>query len=317
MAVIRYTETVQIFSAVLAKQVPVFRRCRFDVRGEHAKPEHVIVALGQVHPVLSGRFERFQAKKIARVQAWVFRVCEWFWREYGIDSFGQEGFGRVAGQEKYEARLPEDFLQQLKRQLQTAGTAEATLQSIAYRWRRALRTGATTEIVYGNSALNGLAVLQAEHQLLSIFPIEQTHVHSGVSSHLQEVSARLEQIEHSADFQNYRRKHGRRLTKAEYDAAITYRTLVSRFNRTLQAPERDRSIFLEVLATAQTRPLTVFVLGQGHRFAQLQMAKNELPPGYQFIWITPPPLWWWQTMATRLSWVLLLTTTAVLLWWSV
>lgn len=306
---------VSVFTVAVAKIVPVFRRCRFDIRGERTKPEHVIVALGQVHPVLSGRFERFQAKKIARVQAWVFRVCEWFWREYGIDSFGQEGFGRSAGQAQFEARLPEDFLQELQRHIQTAGSPEVALRTIAYRWRRALRTGNTSEMVYGNSALNGLAVLQAGHDLVTIFPIEQTHVHSGVSGHLQEVSARLEQIEHTADFQNYRRKKGRGLTKAEYDAAVTYRTLVSRFNRTLKAPERDRSIFIEVLAMAKARPLTVFVLGQGHRFAQLQLAKSELPSGYQFIWITPSSLWWWQAISTRIGWVFVVLLAAAFVWW--
>jgi len=75
-------------------------------RGECTK---LIIGIGQVHPVLSGKFERFQARRIANVQAEIFTVCRFFSRQHHVMSFGQEGY---SGQGP--ARLPPDTLAQLK-----------------------------------------------------------------------------------------------------------------------------------------------------------------------------------------------------------
>jgi hypothetical protein len=311
----RYTLIVDApFAISEARRTPPFRRCRFDIRGQRTNPERVIVALGQVHPVLRGRFEAFQARKIARVQAWIFDVCDWFYTKKLASSFGQEGFTRDWGQEQFEVRLPSSLLQRLVADRRVFPTGAAWLQSVSKRWRTALRHGHAPDIAFGNTALNGLVLMQMEYADVAVFPIEQTQIHSGIAGRIEQISVQITQLESVPAFLAFRRKQGRGLLPEEYRVAKEHGRLVGQFNRTLTSPERDRSIWLEVLRAAQARSLTVFVLGQGHRAAQLKLVSQELPAGYQFIWITPPMLWWWQTWSARVGWVLLIAC-LLGLWW--
>lgn len=274
----------------------MFRRCAITWRGDR-NADRLIVALGQVHPVLQGRFEGFQARRIARVQVWIYRATDWFVHTRRVLAFGQEGLGRSPGAMSGPVRMLSTVLEDVRTERARFSSVDAFFRSVAQQWRRDVgRRKAST--LRWNTMLNGLALLQAERPDVSLFAIEQTQVHGRIATELSAVKQSLEALEASASFQSVQRKGGRGLTTEEYRSAMEHRALVRQYNRLLASPERDRSIFHEVLAQARQSNTTVFLLGQAHRSAQLQLAR-ALPPGYAFVWITPAALWWLQAVVRR------------------
>lgn len=281
------------------KRSKAFKRSRIQTRGK-GECNKLIIGIGQVHPVLTGRFERFQARRIANVQAEIFSLSRYLHDHHEVGSFGQEGYGG-----KGHARLQKDLLTELKSAAKNDRGVKPTLQLIAKKWRRALRKGKKDQIVALSSALNGLALLQALDSDVTIFPIEQADVHSAVGDAIVKLSRQISELEKSSTYQSVLRKGGKGLTTEEYKTALTRNKLIKQFNKTLAHPERDRAILREVLKHSDG-PVTAFVLGTGHRSNFLTLAAKSLPDGYLLVWVTPPSLWWHKAMLKRITWIVLL-----------
>ena len=265
-------------------------------RGECTK---LIIGIGQVHPVLSGKFERFQARRIANVQAEIFTVCRFFSRQHHVMSFGQEGY---AGQGP--ARLPQETLKQLKKAAGDRTGVKRVLRSTASAWRKALHKGDAKKAASTSMTLNGIALLQALDKGVTMFPIEQKDVHSAIGQSINRLQHEIHQIETSSLFRSVQQKSGKGLTKEEYESAVMRNKLIKQFNKVIAHPERDRAIMREVIKHAKT-DITVFILGAGHRSGFLTLAAKILPEGYVFVWLTPPGLWWWKATLRRIGWVII------------
>jgi hypothetical protein len=280
---------------------PAFRRCRVTRTGR-ADASRLVVALGQVHPVLRGRYEKFQARRIAMVQAWIYRAALCLLERHGLHAFGQEGLsfeGVRGGKFRMEGALLDDIRRALQRSV-----PENFLRQTAVEWRRALRSGDGRTASRTVATLNGLTLLQAVHGDAALFPIEQRSVHGTITAAIDALQQRIARAEASAVYQASRSKGGKNLTKQEYAAAMERNTLVKEWNALLKHPERDRAIFREIVEAAGDQVLTVFVLGEGHRSGMLRLAKREGPSDMLFVWVTPKALWWWKTMLVRSGWII-------------
>lgn len=275
----------------------------------------LILGIGQVHPVLHGRFDFFLARRIALVQAWIFDFLDHLFLEHGARSFGQEGFS-VEGGGTVRARIDASFLAEFKRELQDHGGAKSVLKRMAQRWRRALKRGSVVETQHAATALNALTLLQALHAQVTVFPLEQRDVHGRVYEGITHLQHEIARIESTTAFRAVEQKGGKKLTPEEYAAAKLHSTLVKEFNALLAHPERDRSIMRQVIDHIDG-PLTVFILGNAHRRSMLKIAREHLPDDALFVWVTPPALWWREAMMRRTGWGLLLGICLLgfLFWW--
>jgi len=279
------------------KSARMFPRARFDIAGKHRGAQRLVIALGQMHPVLTGRFRRLEARSIGKIQAWIAAACERLLQKEGVGTFGQEGFSGDG-----YARLSDVLLMEYRSNLSTQG-AEHFLLSTAQRWRRALKRRDGEEAERAATALNALAVLQALHPQVTIFPIEQMQAHAAVGEGIAILQAGIRDCEAKNTYRSARAKGGKRLTQEEFEAMQERNALVKRFNALLASPQRDRAILREVLEHAQS-PLTVFVLGQAHKKNMLRLARKHLPEDTLLLWVTPPQFWWAAAWSRRARWVI-------------
>src|SRR5207244_1013896 len=111
-----------------------------DARSCGRNPSRIVLGIGQRHPVLKGSFARFQARSIAHIQAWIFRLCMRLSINHGVRIFGEEGFGmRDRSSEEY--RLSDDALVDVRTNIEQRGSPGKFLGWAAQRWRKALRSG--------------------------------------------------------------------------------------------------------------------------------------------------------------------------------
>jgi hypothetical protein len=266
-----------------------FRHARIEKRKRASDPHKLVIGIGQMHGVAQGRFERFQARRIASIQAWIFHACDWL-SDQGIHAFGQEGFSRP-GEESFYGRLPSDLLAELKAEVREPGGVNRYLRSTAKRWRRAVHKKDADAIGKYLTGLNALNILQALEDDVAVFPIEQQDVHGALAQNIRSLHQAIESIEHTSAYQRVIAKQGRGLARDEYEAAVRRGQLVKLYNACLADDQRNESIFEEVMRFNETQDITVFVLGCAHRHAMLRLAKKHLPPDTLFVWITPAPLW--------------------------
>ena len=281
------------------KALPAMRRARIDVRGR-GEVTHLLVGIAQVHPVSQGTFRRGQARAIGGIQAWIERLCAALRDVLGVRVFGQEGFSAPEGGSAF--RLQEELLEECRRGIRIAGGPQQFLRGIAADWRGALRRGDAREVERTSALLNALTVLQAEDPDVAVFPIEQRDVHGAVGEGIDRLHAEIERAEADPAYRRAQAKQGRGLAPDEYHAAVRRSDLVKAFNATLAHPERDRAIFREVAERAERTEVTVFVLGTAHRRGMLKVARQFLPEGVLFAWVTPPQLWWARAMVRRVLW---------------
>ena len=279
------------------RALPAFRRAKVEARGR-GRPGRLIVGIGQVHPVLQGKFEGFQARRIARVQAWIFRACLALREAFGVRVFGEEG---LAGEEmEGPCRLSPELLEPVARGLAAAGE-DVYLGGVAREWRSAL--GRDPErAAHAALLLSGLTLLQAAHEDCAVFAIEQAAVHGAVGEGVARLRSEMDALERLPEYAEFRRKGGKGLTREEYDVAGRHQALVKAYNATLAHPERDRAIFREIVEFAEKRDVTVFVLGAAHRKGFLRLARRHLPADVLFAWVMPPMLWWWKAALHRFAW---------------
>lgn len=255
----------------------------------YGTPERLIIGIGQMHAVGHGRFERFQAREIAKIQYWIFQACSWM-SAHGIHVFGQEGLSSPTG-DRLIGRLPPELLIELQLQIGERNGVRRYFRKIAQRWRKALKNEDAVEIRKTLQGLDALNVLQAIDDEAAVFAIEQRDVHSSLAEEIKELHKQIESVERKVAYKNVVAKKGKGLTEAEYDIAVVRHELVRHYNELLNDETREASILEEVLEHAEEHAVTVFVLGQGHRKSMLRRMKETMPSGTQFAWITPPLLW--------------------------
>ena len=297
------------------KTAKEFKRAKFEMRsGKRKGLNRLIIGIGQIHPVARGRFAYLEARRIGKVQSWIFNCCHYLSSKWKVKSFGQEGFSFPSGR-SVQARIDPNTIKELQSTLKKHGDTESTLLNITSEWRKSLKRKDKKEVQSAMAKLNGLALLQAVNAQVNIFPIEQSSVHGVIGENLNILQKEIRALEGSTAFKSYKRKGGKKLNKEEYAVAFQRNALVKEFNKMIKHPDRERSILREVLKHAD-QPVTVFVLGQGHRHAFLNLARHHVPDDVLFAWVTPPHLWWWSTMLNRASWIILvvLITLGIYIW---
>lgn len=281
------------------RRSPACKRFKVQTRGR-GECTKLIIGIGQLHPVLSGRFERTQAKRIANVQSEIFTLCRHLSRKFDVMNFGQEGYSGSG-----LARLPQQMLSQLKAAAGDRRGVKRVLRSTALVWRKALHKGDTKKAETSAAALNGIALLQSLNAGVAMFPIEQKDVHSAIGESIARLQHEIKQIEGSSLYQSVQRKGGKGLSKEEYESAVMRNKLIKQFNKTIAHPDRDKAILREVIKHSD-REVTVFILGTGHRSGFLTLSAKHLPEGYMLAWLTPPSLWWAKATIRRIGWVILI-----------
>jgi len=297
------------------KAAKEFKRAKIDLRsGKRKGLNRLIIGIGQIHPVSRGRFAYLEARRIGKVQSWIFDCCHYLSGKWKVKSFGQEGFSFPSGR-AVRARMDPKIIKELQSILKKHGDTEAVLLNVTSAWRKSLKRKNKEEVKLAVTKLNGLALLQAVDPHVTIFPIEQKAVHGIIGDNLNRLQKEIGALESTSEFKSYRRKSGKKLTKDEYAVAVQHNALVKEFNKMIKHPDRERSILREVLEHAD-KSVTVFVLGQGHRHAFLSLARHHVPDDVLFAWITPPHLWWWSTMLKRASWIVLVVviTLGIYIW---
>lgn len=275
------------------------KRAKLDIRSRRRQNlDRLVIGIGQVHPVLTGRYNFWQARQIAKVQGWIFELCQILLQKYKVHSFGEEGYSED-GAGVFRSRLHPSILSEFRKVIHEHKLTESFLLDTAQDWRRALKRGNQKEVQRTHTALNALTLLQATHDRVTVFPIEQKDVHGRIGEALKHLQQQIAAVEETGAFQRARSKQGKKLTKEEYDAASKRNVLIKEFNRILNDPERERSILREVLEHADNVPITVFLLGNAHKKRFLKLAKAHVPDDVAFVWVTPPALSAWQKRYMR------------------
>ena len=283
---------------------PAFRRAKFETRARSRhRLRRLISGIGQVHPVGQGRFDFFLARKIGSVQSWLFSACRFLSRAHGVRSFGQEGFStNRPGQTR--ARVSEPVLAEIRHIVDDHREVRSYLLKTAQRWKKAVHKKNRKQITETVTALNALTLMQALDDSISMFPIEQKDVHGRIHDGITQLHQQIEQVKSTSLYQSFHAKEGKNLTKQEYELATELNDLVDAYSKLLKHPERDRSIFREVVEHAEEQDMTVFILGNAHRSQILRLARKHVPSDALFVWVTPPALWWWEAMLRRTGWIL-------------
>ncbi len=272
----------------LLKHSKPFRYARFQQRRRSKCPDRVILGIGQIHAVQRGMGAHHYAKRIAKVQAWIFRACQFLYLKGGVSSIGQEGFAVEPGGAK-QARLHPTLINELKLHLASHPGPEKFLRRTAKQWRKAMHSKDQVAIIQTSTALNALNLLQALEEKFSIFPIERRDIHSGISDEINAMYDELEKLDAAPEYQQALKKHGKKLKPDEYTAALRYNELMKKLQKLLRKKERDAAIMENLIEYSKGKHVTVFVLGQAHRKRMLKL-KRKLPPEVLFVWVTPPPL---------------------------
>lgn len=260
-------------------------RCEMRWKGKNVAK--LIIGIGQVHPILSGTFSRRQARQIADTQAWIFELCKMLTEQFHVQAFGQEGLWAELT-ERSTARMDPSLLARIEH---APEDAREWFRRTAEDWRSALERRDADGAAMANALLNGLTMLQALHPTVGVFPIEQQDVHGRIGEGMNTLRVALAKVESSELFRSVRAKQGRGLTREEVAVVHQRNGYVHAFDKLLNHPERDRSIFREIHLAAERMPVVIFVLGQAHRHRQLRLARKHLDDGMLFLWITPPQLW--------------------------
>jgi len=289
------------------RALPLMKRARIDVKSKSKAVNKLIIGIGQIHPVHKGKFSRSAARKIGSVQGWIHDCCLYCYDTMGVRSFGQEGFSGQAGA-ILKARMDPRTIAELEQAVRMEGSVRSVLLKVADKWQMALKLHNEKDISKNATALNGLGLLQAMKPDVSMFPIEQKDVHGRIGEGIAKLQDEMARIEASKEYKSVQYKKGKGLTKPEYNSIMRRNALVKAFNKALKHPERNRSIFREVVEFSEQHDITVFVLGQAHRGGILTLANRHLPEGTLFVWITPKELWWWKAMMGRVVWISAITT---------
>lgn len=271
------------------KRAKPLRFARFHRRRKGRPVRRLIIGIGQVHAVGHGRFERFEARNIAKVQYWLFQACMWFTSQ-GVTAFGQEGLGNGTGKAVY-GRLPPDLLAELMEDIRDPKGVRRYLRKTAHKWRKALRRKETAEVSRTLKGLDALNILQAVEKGVAVFPIEQPEIHGPLGEEIRKLHRKIETIEGKPSYRSVVSKKGKGLTEEEYTLAVERHELVEAYNALLRDEGREEAIAEEVLLHSQESDVTVFILGQGHRDSMLSLLPSRMPSGTLFLWITPPLLW--------------------------
>ena len=128
---------------------------KVHVRQCGKRPQRLVIGIGQIHPVLRGRFERFQVRRIAAVQYWMFRFCNFLAEEEKIHCFGKEGFASMDGK-RIRARLPLELQEAMLHEQEKAGSVKSVFKRAAEKWRKALRK---SRIKQAHAAMRSLDAL--------------------------------------------------------------------------------------------------------------------------------------------------------------
>lgn len=288
------------------RHAPELRHARIERRGSK-KAQRIVVGIGQVHPVLRGRFSRWTTRTITVTQHWIYGCCMVFLRHWGVRRFGQEGFSGA-----HDARIDDALLSTLRQRLHK-GPWHA-LRVTADAWRSALGRGDMTSAGNESTLLNGLAVLQAQEASVGVFAIEHEGIHSAVGAAVDALQEQMNRLSLSPAYRSAVAKGWKNLTREEYDAVRRYGGAVRAYNAALSSPARDQAMFQRVVDRAMRESPVVFVLGQAHRRGFLWLAKRHLPADTAFLWITPPPLWWLQAVIHRALWLVGAAVVAATLW---
>ncbi len=298
----------------------VFPGARIDAVCVSRDIRHVIIGIGQMHPVQQGRFGWMKARMIGSVQAWIYRACDKLSTLEHVDTFGQEGFSAAAGLRR--ARIVDELLREVAREVRSAG-AEQFLAKTASHWRTALRRGKTADVAMESTKLSGLVVLQSLNPRVAVFPIEDERIHGAIGDTIRQLHREIDHLESSDAFRSARAKDGKNLSQAEYDAAVRFAALIKAYNKALASPQRDRAIFQAVLDQAQhQRKLTgsasaivaTFILGQAHRAGFLRLAKRHVPADTLCMWVTPSPLLFFIRLRQAVLWIAGVILAGLLFW---
>ena len=112
------------------KESKALPRAKWHVCSNGKNLDRLVIGVGQLHPVPTGKFEAFQANRIAKVQAWIFDTLEYLYQKQGVKTFGQEGFSS-GGSDLRKARLDDSILDQLKQVIEKHSSTESFLRRIA------------------------------------------------------------------------------------------------------------------------------------------------------------------------------------------
>lgn len=311
------------FARWLKKQTP-FRWSHFDIIAPNIKADKVILCFGQIHTVPRGKLSYFTCRKIATVQARLFTYYSFLHENKVIESFGVEGLTDIhkSALLKYNNEsLAQNISPREMKQLETKGKDMKAVKNIfirlAKKWHQLLKRFPNTpqEVAPIANLIDGLRMLALFDPQLTIYPIEGEQEYQYVAKNIGELQNTLYFQERSPEMVKAKQKKYKNLTEEEYKAVKDYQSTVKKYNALLKAPIREEAHISLALRQLETRKLTAFVMGIGHRYNLLFKAKNMLKKqNTVFIFITPQELWLWKAIVMWIKRLFLLGIIAGIIW---
>ncbi len=292
-------------------QSSLMRRTKVTYRYKGLFQKKLVIGIGQIHPVLRGRFENFLVKKIAKTQHWIFQCTEMLHKNLHVRFFGREGFGSM-NRDYTQTRISSETKTSIIQSIEKNHSLLRHFHEASKVWQKNARRNQQEESAKAMMLFDSLTVLQALYPHTGIFPLEDSHIHGTISEKINIIQNEIVKIEQSKPFQDAKKNNGKNLTKEAYDAVRKRNKQIDEFHALLKSPERDHEIFERILGASKNQPITVFVLGNAHQSSMLKLAKKNIDRETLFLWITPPQLWWWQNICKKIGWSILFAATLIL-----
>lgn len=308
------------------KKSSCFKWARFDVYMPKKGSDKLVIFLGQIHPVLTGKVYWFTAKNIGKTQSRLYTYYDELYKHFGVGEFGEEGVTCDQQQGFFRYRLHdlkhnlayEDY-SHLEEGKMSFSRIRNILVKLATKWQKVLkRNPQNPQLVQPHASLiSGARLFSVKNDKVVFYAVEGERAYSFTLKHITRLQKEIHDLEHDFYFKKARGKKFRNLTQEEYNVAKKYGDKVKTFNNVLKAPIRDEATLKVCLDHIDRSPLVVFTMGIGHRRNYLKLVNGLFKKqGVSFVIITPPEVWFWKFVIQSLKWgsLLFLLIALIFLW---
>lgn len=288
---------------------PIFKGARFDLFSPVSDPKHLIVVLGQSHPVLTGSVNNSQLNQIVACQAKLTLIYAFFHAKFGINNFGGEGlYGDknelyVAGgktkpifNETYVKFFPEKDAERLSLD-EVYDVARKILTYFGSLWRDALRSKNPEMTAKYAALVDGKALYDyLTPDSITVYPVEGEQQYQFVLQNVRKLEQEIVALENNFDYRvaasKLKKTRKRKdFTDKEIDLLKKRAALVKEFNSILGSDFRERATLELMRDRAESAFISVFTMGVAHKRNYFQLVRQYLGNTQTaFLFITPPEI---------------------------
>jgi len=292
------------------KKSSTFKRAHFRVYIPNKHSKKVIIALGQVHTVLTGRISGRTAKKIAKNQARLYMYYRYFFRKIKIAFFGEEGVTHqvTSGLFRYNLDGLNQSLSTMEKEYIKSGKGDygglkKILIRLSLKWQSMLSMfqNSPAQVSPYANVVSGATLYSLENSDVSFFAIEGEKSYRFVLNKITSLEQDISRAKSDFAFKEAVAKGYKKLTQNEYNAVKICNAKVKLFNQILGSTLRDEATLQSFKDRLLNQDVLVYTIGMAHEKNLFKLANGMLKDdNISLIMIMSPELWFWKAV---LKWI--------------